>query len=327
MPLEDALQARQTSIDHFDRYVEFLVPPDARDADRDPGFFGSGVVDRADPARIPDAVQRTLDAGTWNVPTLSLVEHLASPETAETMIAWPEMRYMPAEVRDGWVRSKHEYAARADFQPEATARLVALRRQLLVALYEAGAPVALGSDAPQFFNVPGFSIHHEMRMMADAGLTPWQVLETGTVAAARYFDAPGEFGAIVPGAHADLILLTADPLADLANVRERAGVMVAGRWLPEAEIQARLEAIAERRAAEAEPRRDAIAPRATRRAGPAARGPPGPRARSRAAARSRTATGRRPGRGRGRSPAAHRRTHAGDRRRARARARTPARIE
>ncbi|WP_058835637.1 amidohydrolase family protein [Luteimonas abyssi] len=250
VPLEEALRARQTSIDHFDRYTEFLVPPEARAGAPEPGFFGSGVVGLADAARIPEAVQRTLDAGTWNVPTLSLVEHLASPESAEAMIAWPEMRYMPVEVRDGWVRSKHEYAAREDFQPEATARLVELRQQLLVALHAAGAPIALGSDAPQFFNVPGFSIHHEMRMMAAAGLTPWQVLETGTVAPARYFDTPGEFGAVVPGARADLILLTADPLADLDNVRERAGVMVAGRWLPEDEIQERLDAIAARRAAE-----------------------------------------------------------------------------
>lgn len=244
--LVGALDARQTSIDHYDRYVEFLVPEDVDWEGRQAGFFGSGVVDLADPARIPEAVQRTLDAGTWNVPTLSLVEHLASPEPAEEMIQWPEMRYMPQEVRDSWVRSKHEYAARDDFQPEATRRLVDIRRQLTKALHDAGAPIVLGSDAPQFFNVPGFSIHHEMEMMVNAGLTPYQVLETGTRNAGEYFDMPEEFGTIEVGSRADLILLEANPLEDIGNVRQRAGVMVRGRWLPEAEIQQRLEEIAAR---------------------------------------------------------------------------------
>lgn len=242
--LVGALDARQTSIDHFDRYVEFLVPEGADKGGRESGFFGSGWALLADERRIPEAIRRTIAAGTWNVPTLSLVEHLASPETAEAMIARPEMRYMPRRVLDGWAKTKREFDARPDFQPDSTRRLVEIRRRLVRELHAAGAPIALGSDAPQFFNVPGFSIHHEMRMMAAAGLTPHQVLSTGTREAARYFGADARFGTIAPGQRADLILLTADPTLDLANVQRRAGVMVRGRWLPEEEIQARLEKIA-----------------------------------------------------------------------------------
>ena len=247
--LVGALDARQASIDHFDRYVEFLVPPGTDVGGRESGFFGSGWVDLADESRIPEAVRRTIAAGTWNVPTLSLVEHLASGEAAEAMIAWPEMRYMPRRVLDGWARAKREFQARPDFQPEAARRLVELRRTLLRSLREAGAPIALGSDAPQFFNVPGFSIHHEMRMMQAAGLSPYEVLVAGTRNPARYFGAENEFGTIAPGRRADLILLEANPLDDLANVKRRAGVMVRGRWLPEAEIQKRLQAIAAQNAA------------------------------------------------------------------------------
>lgn len=241
--LVGALDARQASIDHLDRYVEFLVA-DAVRGDRDAGFFGSGLIDLADPARIADAVARTKAAGTWNVPTLTLVGHLASDESAEAMGRWPEMAYLPRDVVDGWVRAKREFAARADFQPAATRRLVALRGQLVKALHDAGAPIALGSDAPQFFNVPGFSIHHELRMMVDAGLTPYEALATGTREAARYFDAGDAFGTIAPGQRADLILLDADPLDDIGNLRRRTGVMVRGEWWPEARIQARLEQIA-----------------------------------------------------------------------------------
>ena len=141
--------------------------------------------------------------------------------------------------------SKRDMQSRDTFRPAAAQRLVEVRRRLLGALHDAGAPIALGSDAPQFFNVPGFSIHHEMRMMAAAGLTPYEVLATGTRAPARYFGTPEAFGTVAPGRRADLILLDADPLDDLANVQRRVGVMVSGRWLPEDEIQARLRAIAE----------------------------------------------------------------------------------
>jgi imidazolonepropionase-like amidohydrolase len=241
-----ALEARQASIDHFDRYVEHLAG-DAREG-LQAGFFGSGIVHLADRDGIPAIAERTREAGVWNVPTLSLVEHLSSPEPPEQMIQWHEMRYMPQSVRDAWVRAKHDYQARPYFQPEAAQALVDLRRQLLLALHRAGALIALGSDAPQFFNVPGFSIHHEMEMMVGSGLTPYEVLATGTRAAAEYFGTPEEFGTVEVGRRADLILLDANPLENIANVRHRAGVVMRGQWLSEQEIQRRLGEIAARNA-------------------------------------------------------------------------------
>ncbi len=246
--LVGALDAKQASIDHLDRYVEFLVPPGSDVTGRDPGVFGSGWIGSIDRSRMHDAVQRTVAAGTWNVPTLSFIEHLASPEPAETMIRWPEFRYLPREVREAWVRAKHEYARRDDFRPEAAQALVRLRRELLKALHDGGAPVALGSDAPQFFNVPGFSVHREMRMMVDAGLTPYDVLVTGTRNPARAIGTPDAFGTVAVGRRADLVLLEADPRADIANAARRTGVMVGGQWWPEAALQSRLQEIAARRA-------------------------------------------------------------------------------
>ncbi len=243
--LTGALDARQLSIDHLDRYVEFLVPEGADTDGLDRGFFGSGWIHLADERRIPEAIRRTLAAGTWNVPTLSLVEHLASSEAPEDMIKWPEMRYMPHTVLEQWVSAKRKLQAQPGFQPAAARRFVELRRKLLRSLHEAGAPIALGSDAPQFFNVPGFSIHHEMRMMAAAGLTPYQVLVSGTRNPALYFNEPDGGGTITPGQRADLILLEANPLVDVANVQRRVGVMLRGHWLAEKDIQAKLEKIAE----------------------------------------------------------------------------------
>jgi imidazolonepropionase-like amidohydrolase len=80
--------------------------------------------------------------------------------------------------------------------------------------------------------------------MVGAGLTPFEALTSGTRSVAIYFGAENERGTVSTGKVADLILLDANPLADIGNVQRRAGVMVRGRWLPESEIQRRLEQIA-----------------------------------------------------------------------------------
>lgn len=246
--LEQALEAGQASIDHFDRYVEFLVPPGVETGAREAGWFGSGWVHWVDRSRIDAAVTRTREAGTWNVPTLTLVEHMASPESPEAMLRWPEMRYMLPAERERWRRAKHEYAARETFRPDAAQALVTLRRELLKALHDGGAPIALGSDAPQFFNVPGFSIHREMASMQQAGLTPYEVLVSGTRNAASALGTPEEFGTVAVGRRADLVLLADDPRDDLAHAQRPLGVMVRGRWWPREALDARLTEIEARHA-------------------------------------------------------------------------------
>jgi len=121
---------------------------------------------------------------------------------------------------------------------------------ILTALHRAGVPILLGTDAPQVFSVPGFSIHREMAMMVEAGMTPFEVLQSGTRNVATYFGTSAESGTVEIGKRADLILLDANPLASAANVQRRAGVMVHGRWLPESEIQRGLAALAAQYAAQ-----------------------------------------------------------------------------
>lgn len=228
--LVTALEAGQKSIDHYDRYVEFLLPEDIDITGKSRGFFGSGLIDIIDRDRISLAIRKTIEAGTWNVPTLSLVENLASPEAAEDMIKHPEMKYMPDEVLQGWVKFKNDYIKREDFQPEATRALVELRRELTKKLHDSGAQIALGSDAPQFFNVPGFSLHREMQMMVEAGLSPYEVLVTGTRNPAFYFNSQEESGSIEPGKRADLVLLNANPLEDISNTMEIEAVFLKGKY-------------------------------------------------------------------------------------------------
>jgi imidazolonepropionase-like amidohydrolase len=104
----------------------------------------------------------------------------------------------------------------------------------------------LGSDAPQVFNVPGFSLLREAVAMQAAGLTPYEVLRTGTANPAAFFDAEDEFGTVRAGLAADLVLVAGNPLEDTARLVRPEGVMVRGRWLDRAEIDTRLAEIAAR---------------------------------------------------------------------------------
>ena len=90
----------------------------------------------------------------------------------------------------------------------------------------------------------GFSVHEELQNLVDAGLTPFEAISAGTRDAAEFLGASSEFGTITPGKRADLILLKANPLESVGNVARRRGVMVRGRWIPEARLRQMLEALA-----------------------------------------------------------------------------------
>ena len=220
------LEAGQASIDHLDNYVETVGGPDSADA-----------------RRIGQTVTATCAAGTWTVPTLALWEVFLGADDSVTLAAREELRYVPPQWRANWAQQTAQVRRNSSDARAATAT-IALRRRLLKALQDGGCPIALGTDSPQLYSVPGFSIHREMASMAAAGLTPHQILTAGTRNVARYYGAEAEFGTVTVGRRADLLLLEANPLNDAANVARRAGVMVNGRWLPEAEIRARLERIA-----------------------------------------------------------------------------------
>jgi len=116
---------------------------------------------------------------------------------------------------------------------------IKLRRKLIYECQQNGVGLLLGCDAPQVFNVPGFSTHNELKYLVDAGLTPYQALRTGTVNVATYLKL-ADAGTIKPGAIADLILINGNPLTDITSTKKVEGVMVQGKWLSKSEIESGL---------------------------------------------------------------------------------------
>ena len=243
--LRHALARGQSSIDHLDNYLQALVPVAAW-PEPTPGVVGIGdLVEDVDESPLPGLVRATVAADAWVVPTMVLREtaFLNNRSSADLLAAHPEVRYMPPETVDRWKQAVDDRLGETSV--ETNQRVAELRRQVLLALHQGGANIALGTDSPQIFSVPGFAMHHEMAFYVDVGMTPYDALETGTRKPAEYFDATADFGIVAVGRRADLLLLTDNPLDDIGNVAKRAGVMVNGRWFPEEEIQQRLEEIAQ----------------------------------------------------------------------------------
>ncbi len=240
-----ALDARQRSIDHLDQYIASLKL--TRDTPRE-----------EEDRRITELAQLTAKSGVWNVPTMYLWDLFHNAERGEALRArLTETRYLPRTMIDEWTKSKNGRLQPPNDTPAGVGgfgqtglRVMELRRKIFRALKAANAPIALGTDSPQMFSVPGFSTHRELKLMVDElGYTPYAALESGTLKVAQYFGTTNDTGTVAVGKRADLILLNANPLTNIANTEERAGTLVNGRWIAEAEIQKALDAIAARAAA------------------------------------------------------------------------------
>jgi imidazolonepropionase-like amidohydrolase len=244
-----AIESRQSTIEHLDHYLQAMEADDSPIRNADPKTRAMELPFHLDERKMATLARATREAGVWNVPTMAVWDRFYSKDDGEALRRqMPELLYLSRSLVDQWVKGKDATLGRPYmwFVPASKSgdQVMVIRRKMLRALHDAGARVALGTDSPQSFSVPGFSIHREMPIMVECGFTPFEVLQSGTRAPAEYFGALSEFGTVEVGRRADLILLEANPLQNVANVSRRAGVMVRGRWLPETEIQERLAKIA-----------------------------------------------------------------------------------
>ncbi|MGB5332479.1 MAG: amidohydrolase family protein [Woeseiaceae bacterium] len=234
-----ALGLNMATIDHLDGYFVALLQPGSHGLGGYGGFFDIMLAAELDPQQISAIAAATAASGTWNVPTQVLIEQRVSAMPASELQNRAEMKYMPAETVERWFAIKQALLSERDFDPEVAELAIDLRRQLILALHEAGARLLLGSDAPQVFNVPGYSTHSELQVLVASGLTAFEALQTGTTAAAEFLGTNA--GSVQVGKDADLVLLDASPLEDIQNSRRIHGVMLRGLWMPAQTLQERLE--------------------------------------------------------------------------------------
>ncbi|MBY0434344.1 MAG: amidohydrolase family protein [Cyclobacteriaceae bacterium] len=237
-----AIEAGYSSIDHLDGFMEAITPAADTLAEQQIGLFGSWIAKYADESRIPKLVTALRNNRIRVVPTQALAERWQSPWAAVEYTEAPEMKYMKPEEIQNWVTAKNNYLANPSFTKEGAEKYVAMRRKLIYECQKNGVEILLGSDAPQVFNVPGFSIHHELKYMVDAGLTPYEALRTGTVNVASYL-GKADTGTIKIGNVSDLVLLGGNPLKDIRQTRSIEGVMMGSQWLSKDYIQKQLKSL------------------------------------------------------------------------------------
>ena len=236
--VQGALRAGMATIDHLDGYLASLLPANHDTSGGYGGFFDVLLADEAITDKIAGIAAETARAGTWNVATQSLFEHRVSQISPDELRNRSEMQYMPRATVRRWAVIKERQLNERGFNADVAARAIEIRRMTIYALHEAGAGLLLGSDAPQVFNVPGFSLHHELEFLVLAGLTPFEALQSGTTAVATFLGI--NTGAVSVGREADLVLLDANPLSDITNSQRIHGVMLRGAWYSPKDLEQRL---------------------------------------------------------------------------------------
>ena len=201
-------------------------------------YYKTYFQNKPDDARIPGAVELTRRTGAYVTPNLSffavLTNALADPQTVDRRMAEPDIEFLPPDIRGNWLAARPAKASDR-FVPE-----LATMKKLTRALSEAGVPLLTGTDSPAGL-IPGTSVDDDLDQLVGAGLSPFQALSAATRTAGQfihqYVPEAEEFGTIIPGKSADLVMLAANPLVDVRNARKPLGVMVRGRWFESRELQ------------------------------------------------------------------------------------------
>ena len=212
-------------------------------------FFNAGIQDSQFAAAVRDARQHGT-AVTANL--YAYAEMLRESADIPALLRDPEMRYhSPAGLSEKLPSSnRSQRSDQAGFDAFLRRQQPRMRR-LVKMLFDAGVPVFGGTDT-ETFGFPGQSLLGELQELVLAGLTNYQALACVTrlpgAFIASHLRSEQRFGTVTAGSRADLVLLEANPLLDLENLKRVRGVMTRGRWHAVAEIQALRDSIAARNA-------------------------------------------------------------------------------
>ena len=263
LPFSAVLEERQESVDHMEEIVYTHAPIVAQFGPYLDIQFG-----RVQPTNM-DSLRRALPpierldgavvalaremkaAGIAVTPTLVAFRTISISVADEffARLSRPEMVYVEPLVRARWGAGLNRYrsggwATKLELMSTILDASYALQLRLVRAFHEAGVPLMTGTDAPLDLVPPGFTLHEELRLFVAAGLTPYDALAAATRIPAQQLGLAGRTGTIAPGKEADLVLLDADPRADIRATERIAGVWVRGVHWPQQRIRATLDSIA-----------------------------------------------------------------------------------
>ena len=178
---------------------------------------------------------------TWQVPTLS-VRRVWGRLDDSKFTSDPRMAYVGKKSRERWDERIAPQQRRWGMGEYQMARgIFTMDEHVVGAMFRAGVPIMAGTDAMNPYCFPGFGLHDELAMLVESGMTPLAALQAATINPAKFLGRSAEMGTVEAGKIANLVLLRADPLADIHNTAQIEGVWLRGKYFDGAGMKGILE--------------------------------------------------------------------------------------
>jgi Amidohydrolase family len=178
---------------------------------------------------------------TWQVPTLT-VRRMWGRLDDSKFTSDPRLAYIDKRSRDRWQERIQPQEQRWNYAMYQMARgIFSDDERITGALFRSGVPIMAGTDAMNPFCFPGFSLHDELALLVESGLTPLAALQSATINPAKFMRRTADLGTVEAGKTANLVLLRADPLADIHNSTQIEAVWLEGQYFDKPALAAMLE--------------------------------------------------------------------------------------
>ncbi len=169
---------------------------------------------------------------TWQTPTLILLRNDAYPTPRSDPSADPNLKFVPRTIVERWkgvLQAQNKFTSPEGFALRE--KLFAQSMSIVGKMQASGVHILAGTDSAAPYVIPGFALHQELALLVQAGLTPMQALQAATRNPADFLGKFETQGTIEPGKTADLLLLDADPLADIHNTQKIRALILGGKLL------------------------------------------------------------------------------------------------
>lgn len=184
--------------------------------------------------------ERMVRFGVWQTPTLILRKRLALLDV-EDLVKDRRTKYVPEEIRKTWEDPRADLKQASEETRRNLQQDYDQHVAIVAAMRRAGVGLLAGTDTGDAYVLPGFALHDELALLVEAGLTPLEALQSATLNPARYFNVEAATGTVQAGKVADLVLLDADPLADIRNTGKIRAVVQHGVLLDRKRLDAVLD--------------------------------------------------------------------------------------